>query len=269
MDKQRNLFTNELEPVAKHRGDIVECSDGTTQSILDAFEDIEGVYHSCEDDRLEREVEIVQDVLTKVVEWNEEYATSHTDFVGAYAHIVDETSHDWFGIVESWVEDNYPHHKHPYTSAWDKDVIEKITEYVCENLEGSYDCEEEYCSSEYAAYSGSGCCLWGFDIGEQEEQIDISCHDELQELHNAGRLDDCLDQLEREFCISRSRRREKNEETGKYEEVGRKTYMPYPHHAKHPCFEIYTMPGGRWDFIVPVSRMKELVAEAICALCRK
>ena len=255
-------------PVGKHRDDIVECSDGTKCCILDAFEDIEGNYHSSEDDRLEREVEIVRDVLTKVDEWSCNYATENSDWTSAYDHVINECSHEWFGCVEEWIKDNCDRDSKYHRPIYDDDLICQLAEKICEELDGPWDCETEYSRNEWAAYSGDGCCLWGTDIGEQEEQIDVNGHDELKALHDADRLNDCLDELEYDFNISRRRKRVLNENTGHYEEVGRKTYMSTPYDKEHPTFEIYTHPDGRWDWIVPNERMHELLTEAILKLSR-
>ena len=252
-------------PVSSHESDLVECSDGTTIPLSDVFEDCRGGYHSNEDDRHEADVTIVREVLDNVIKWVDEYV-QNTDYADGYYHIVDECSHDWDRSVEEWVREHYGDHM-GYGHL--DDYVDDIVESIGCNLKGSSDWEPEYGHNEYFGYSGPGCCLWGTDIGEYEEQIDVSCFDELQELHNQTRLDDVLDDLEREFCISRSQRRVKNESTGRYEGVGRKTYMSGFNGDKHPCFEMYTSPGGRYDFVVCADRMHELVATAIIDICRR
>lgn len=254
MEKQRTL-EGALVPVAPHRDDLVECSNGAICARHEALFDVRGCAHCDDDARMEANVAIVREVLEGVEEWSNDYHTGNSDYPDCYSYLVDEVSHGWASRIEEWIQDN----RADLTD--DDDLVSELVEYLRINITGSFDCEAEYDRNEYSAYSGSGCCLYSLDIGECEEQIDVSSHDELKELHDLGELDDCFDALDRDFCIYRSRRRVRNEETGYYEEVGRKTYAPYDHHADHPTVEIYTMPGGQWHFVVPAERMEELVLE--------
>jgi hypothetical protein len=258
---QNTLFGDGPVPTRAHPNDIVECSDGTVCAIRDALVDCRGGFHSDDEDRHEANVAIVSDILKGVEEWSDEYHTGNVDYPDCYAYIVEEVSHDWPERIKEWVESNYGDY---YGHTDYDDVMDELVSHVVEGIDGDY--ESEYNGNEYACYSGSGCCLYSLDIGECEERIDIAGHDELMALHESGELDDVLDDLERDFCIGRSRRREKNEETGYYEPVGRRTYMPYEHHAECPTFEIYTMPGGQWRFVVPAERMEELFHEAVAVL---
>jgi hypothetical protein len=149
------------------------------------------------------------------------------------------------------------------------EVVKFVAEYVFEELDGSFDCELEYDSNEYAGYSDAGCCLGSWDIGEYELQIDINDCDELKALHDRGDLDDILDDVNCDVYVSRSYRREKNEETGYYENVGRETYMPYHRNSDHPDIMAITSPGGQWRFVVPEERMSELVLEGYAKLREK
>jgi len=244
--------------------DYVECSNGTFRHEDDIFEDCRGGAHALSGERQNADVEIVREVLTAVCEGADAYCTENEDYATGYAYIVNECSHGWSGRVKEWIVDTY--HDRMGHGQFD-DSIDKVVELICEGLSGDFDCEVEYDPNEYAAYSGDGLCLDSIDIGEHEEQVDISCFDELQELHNQGRLDDVLDELDHDFCINRNPRREKNEKTGRFEVVGRKSYNPYD--SDHTCFEVYTLPGGQWHYVVPAERMRELVANAIVDLCRK
>ena len=67
--------------------------------------------------------------------------------------------------------------------------------------------------------------------------------------------------------VHRSRRRVKDESTGHYVNQGRKTYNPY--NLEHPTFEVYTNPGGQWQFVVSKERMEELLVAAIIDLVRR
>lgn len=251
-------------PTARLPLDLVECSDGKLLHHEDVHYDCRDNPHSSDEDRLEADVAIVTEVLDGVGKYADEYCTENGDYASAYDHIIDEVSHDWPDCVERWLEDNYADRMGH--SRFDG-VKDKIVEAICDGLQGSFDCEAQYHPNEYAGYSGDGCCLWGTDIGEHEEQIDISCFPELQELHERGDLDDVLDGVNCDVYVSRSKRRVKNEDTGYYECVGRETYDPYG--SDHPTFEVYTMPGGRWDWVVSKERMEELLTAAIIEVARR
>lgn len=243
-----------------HLDDFVECSDGALVHLRDAFTDCKDGYHSSDDDAMESNAAIATEVLNGVVEWSDEYHTGNSDYPDGCCHIVDETSHLWNDRVKEWAEDRH----------WaSTDCLDKIVETVCENIEGAFDCEPEFCANEYSCYTGDGCCLFSMELGEIEEQIDVTCHDELMELHRRNELDDVLDRIDRDFCINRSRPRRKNEETGHYEPYGRETYRSGFDGDKYPSFEVYTMPGGQWQWVVSKDRMDELVVDAIIQLCRK
>jgi len=246
-------------PVGPHPDDDIICEDGWICKRRDAFVDCKGGLHSNDDDRFDANVTIVTEFFDSVDEWVCEYATENEDYADGYAHIVDELSHDWPDRVEEWVRDNYGN----YYGSVDFD-LDAVVKSICDELDGCSECEVEYERSDYAAYSGSGCCLFSFDIGEVEEQTDINAHPVLKGLHDAGELDDILDHVKSDAYISRSRRRVKNEETGYYEPVGRETYDPYG--SDYPDILSYHCPGGQWQFVVPADRMKELADAAICQI---
>lgn len=250
-----------LVPTERHGDDPVECSDGTVLPHRDVCYDVKGGAHSSEDDAFDANVTIVSDFLDGVAKRAGEYATENTDYADGYAHIVDEMSHDWRDRVNEWVC-NELESREGYDDP--DDLTDRVADRVYEALEGSFDSEPEYTSSDYAAYSGSGCCLAQFDIGECEEQIEINAHDVLRDLHDAGVLDDILDHVNCDLYISRSRRRVRNEETGLYECVGRETYDAYG--SDHPDLLGYHSPGGQWMFVVSEDRMRELVDSALLAL---
>ena len=242
-------------PVGTHASDMVVCSDNTEMLILDAFKDCRGNYHSTSDDRHDADVAIVTEILENVDKWVTEYTTENTDYADGYSHCVDERSHNWGDLFEDWIKENRDDYD-------DYDDYATIITKMVENAD-SDDCEPEYNRNEYASYSGDGCCVDSYAIGEYEEQIDINEFPELKALHDELRLDDILDDVNCDAYVSRSYRREKNEKTGHYENVGRETYMPYEHNANHPTFETYHTPGGRWDWVICADRMNELFEEAI------
>jgi hypothetical protein len=272
MEMQKTIF-GETIPVTSHRDDIVLCSDGEERRRENALADCDGGWHGDDEARLEANGEIVGKILDAREKWSCEYNTENGDSADGYAGIVDERSDGWNDRVKEWIEDNYDdeydclEHDPDVDDLGYNELIDFIVASVCDELEGQYDCEPEFHGSEYACYSGKGCCLDSFDIGEVEEQISINDHPELKVLHDAGELDDVLDEVEsdyhHDYTISRQRRRVKNEKTGHYECIGRETYMPYEHSADYPTFEIYVMPGGQWQFVVSAERMEELVTAAV------
>ena len=261
LEKQMRL-DGSLVPTRPHVDDVVICYDGSECRHADAYYDCKGDAHRDDDDRRERDVEIVSDFLDEVGKWAEEYYTENEDYADGYGCIVSESHHNWPDPVREWIENEYGD-RMGHTDF--DDYIEKIVDKVCEELDGDFDCEAEYSYNEYSAYSGSGCCLGSFDIGEHEEQIEINEHDVLRDLHDRGDLDDVLDEVNCDVCVSRSHRREKNEETGHYENVGRKTYMPYSVNRVCPTLLIYICISGQWQFVVSADRMEELVCDALLA----
>jgi len=244
-----------LAPSARLPDDHILCEDGFICKHKDAHYDCRGGAWNVKEMRHDSDVEIVTDLLNGVDKWVTEYCTENSDYATAYDHIVNETSHDWPDIIERWLRDVYGDHM-----GHTEFDVDQVVKYLCEELDGGFDCEPKYQSSDYAAWSGRGCCLWSTDIGEYEEQIDLAGHPELLALHNDGRLDGVLDDVNCDTCVNRNKRRVKNEETGRYEHVGRETYGA---DDEHPCLMTYHMPGGCWHWVVDKVRMDELVDEAL------
>ena len=252
-----------LVPTRKHYDDLVECSDGNMILHGEAFYDCNGCPHSTEEDRAEAELTIVTEILDAHAEWVCEYSRENTDYADGYYHCIVEDSYAWNERIGRWfesnIEDYYGHSKYD-------DCKDKLIEFICDGLNDCNDWEPEFSGDEYSAYSGSGCCMGSFDIGECEEQIEVNGNEALKELHDCGRLNDILDNYNGELYVSRDRRREKNEETGYYEYVGREHY---DHRGSdHPDIMGYVSPGGQWHFVVCEERMTELMNEAIIRLCR-
>lgn len=257
---QRTIDGCGLDPVvpsARLANDEVVCEDGWICKHSEAHYDCEGRAWGEAVTRHDADVETVSDILDGVDKWVCECA-QQDDYASGYIHIVDEVSHEWPERVREWIEGRYG----DWLGHTDFDA-EPVIAKVCEELDGEFECDVEYTSNEYAAYNGKGCCLWAFDIGECEEQVEIDNYPELKVLHDAGRLDDVLDDVNCNAYVSRSCRRVKNEETGYYENAGRETYMPYAHNKDHPDITTCHMPGGQWMFVVDAERMEELVREAL------
>jgi hypothetical protein len=264
-----------LDPVVAvvpHRNDLVECSDGTEHRHCDVCYDCAGGAHSNDSDRHDAEVAIVTVILEGHGKWADEYCTENEDYASGYDCLVDEDQARWRDRTDTWVRDELESRdefvdleEHDDLVKFDG-VVKFVSDYVFEELDGSSDCELEYHPSEYAGYDGEGCCLDSFEIGEYELQIEINDCDELKALHDRAVLDDILDDVNCDVYVSRSRRREKNEETGYYEHVGRETYMPYARQSDHPDIMAYTSPGGQWRFVISAERMGELVEEGYAKL---
>jgi len=224
------------------------------------YADCKGGLHDSHEERHDSDVQIVSNLLDQIGKLAEEYCTGNTDYPYGYFHIVRETSHEHSRLVERWIRDScgdlYGHTVIDETMA-------KIVDSICEELDVDYHCEPIYNHSDYSGYSGKGCCLFSFKIEEHEEQIVVNDFPELKSLHEQGRLDDVLDDVNCDVYVSRSRKRVKNEETEHYEYVGRETYNPYPRNQFGPTFEIYTNPGGGWDFVIEAEEMETLLCNAI------
>lgn len=225
----------------------------------------------------------MSDILDNVDKWVTEYTTGNSDYPTGYGHIIQETSHDWQEYLDEWIDNDSTgyadilieayeageidfdlsdgevgefDHDEFITNVLSKPTADSVKEWVFDHIEGDFDCEPEYAPSEYGRYSGPGCCLASFDIGEHEEQNAISRFPELQNLHDKGILDDVLDDVRSDAYVSRRLSRIKN--------VGRETYDPYG--SDYPDIMTYHQPGGQWHFVVPVERMKELIREAVVDL---
>jgi len=258
--ERQMMLDGSLVPTAPHNDDVVVCSDDSECRHGDAIFDCAGGAHRNEEDRHDREVTIVSDLLDTFGKWAEEYCTENTDYADGYDCIISENQHEWIAHVREWIENE---HGDIYGHTDFDDYVEEIVEKVCDGLDDSSDYEPEYAYSDYSAYSGDGCCLGSFGIGEFEDQIEINGQDVLAALHERGDLDDVLDDVNCDVYVNRRRQREKNEETGRYEYVGRETYMPYEHNSEHPDLLIYTNISGQWQFVVPADRMEELVCDAL------
>ena len=225
-------------PSSPHDNDIVLCSNGRELERCNAYFDCRDTPHFTEEDRESADIEIVEEILDAEVERADRHATENSDFAEAYDCIVTESSDTWKEPIEDWILDNYDEYD---------DCLEDLVPRVVHDLDNRLlEADWEYNSS-WAAYSGPGCCLWGAEIGELEEQIEVNAIDEFARLHNEGRLADILDIVNCDAYVSLSR---------------------WSLRGDCPCFEIYHNPIGRWDCVVSEQRMRQAVTRAIIALCR-
>lgn len=264
MAKQKTFNDMGLDatvPASKLPDDIVAHFDGAPIRRADAILDCKGNAHCDEEERHEADVEIVTEVLMAEDKWVEEYTTGD-DYGGEYTYLVNERPDRWPALIEEWICDEHGDSMgHTQFDSHLKDIVSAM----CDDIDGD-EVEAVYDRSEYATYSGSGCCLDGIEIGEYEHQIDINEISELKALHEDGRLDDVLDDVNCDAYVSRSQPRRLNKETGRYEKHGRETYGT---DSDYPCLMTYHSPGGQWHFVVSHERMVEAMANAIVTLARR
>jgi len=280
-------------PVGPHPEDDTICSDGTSCKRRHAFIDCKGDPHSSDGDRVEANNAIVADILDERAAWASEYCTENEDFATGYDCIINEGHHDWDSGIEDWIESNYedfdvrkiltdnmedfnfeasPETEEETAYTFDDCIDDnicaisndKLVSAIKEDINDCMSCDVVYSHNEYARHSGHGCCLGGIEIGDQEEQIGIDDCDELKALHDSGELNDCLDHYNGDAYINRSCRREKNKETGYYENVGRETYDAYG--SDHPDILFYHYPDGRWDWVICQDHMEDYFKDALCRL---
>jgi hypothetical protein len=199
----------------------------------------------------EEKLEELTEYLDNVGKWAEDYVFDNSDYADSYYTLVCEDQIIWLDRIEEWIEDNYPHFDKSFARA------------VWENIDPGFDSEAETHRCEYAGYSGKGCCIGAFGIGEYEEQLDFSDDSVCSELHESGELDDYLDEYNGDVYPCRSQRRELNESTGRYEPVGRETYTSG---RGHDTLEVIVGVGGQVRFVIPESRMRELITETVLQL---
>jgi len=200
------------------------------------------------------EVAIVRDILNATLKQDEEYCNDNVDHADGYAHIIDEIGRTGYeDAVEEWVCNNIDDY------SLSEDCVTRGIDSICDGLDSSD------ADADNSGGPNGACCIYRFENGEQEVQIDVFGNPDLKEFHDRRVLDDILDQLDREFCISRSYPRVYSHCTNRYEEVGRKTYHHTAGSDYHPTFEVYHNPGGSWGFYVDAERMQDLFNDGVAA----
>lgn len=242
-------------PVGPHYDDHVECSDGNTICHGEVFYDCRNNPHSNPNDQHEANITIVEEILTAEDVWVTEYCTENDDYANGYAHLLNEDSIRSKDCVEDWVAENYD---------YESETANLVAEQVWEDLKGSFDVEPEYDANEYSCYTGEGCCLASYEIGEYENQVDFDRHPELQRLHDCDELDNVLDSVNCDVSVYRFKSREFID--GQFKYVGRETYKGF-NGSDHVM--TYHSPGGQWHWVVSADRMHEAVEDAIIEICEK
>lgn len=280
-------------PVGPHPDDDTICSDGTSCKRRHAFIDCKGEPHSNDEDRIETNNQIVSDIVDGHVRWANEYCTENEDFATGYDCIINEGHHNWDNGIDDWLYgvwdddearqfliDNEDHFDHDDFDQWANDLDpdgepfgwsdyindryynfpnNKLVETIKELIDDSSACDLEYNHNEYNRYEGTGCCLDGVVIGEQEEQIDINSIPEFKALHDSGELNDCLKDYNGDGYIYLPRAR-----------VAGKGYVGHEHYDHHgsdyPVVTFTHVPDGRWDWVICHDDMVEYMGDAILQL---
>ncbi len=243
-------FDGELVPTAPHPDDRMECSDDTCNRRGDAFIDCTGNAHRDEDACHEGNVEFVTETLDARAKSACDYAT-HEDYGDGCSFLVKDLVVEWKARVKEWIIDD------GVDTDWDDypELLAWVTETIWQKIYDFGNWDAVYESSDYAAYYGDGCCLVSWEIGELEEQISLSEHPGLAELHNRGELEALLEEYNGELSISHNDRYDK--------ELGRRVPAGYVSEGKYPDIMGYVNPGGQWHYVVSEENMADALEEAL------
>jgi hypothetical protein len=208
-----------IVPVATLPDDLVECAD--TNDLL-RYEDClfsgDGTAFAGSEARDEHDEAALRTFFEGVIEWSDDYY-SNGDGADSYAHLVTEDGAYMREQVKEWVITTYGG-----VDNWPDRMIDDFCEALADQMEFSvtHGC---FGSSDFDLTFDS------FDVGEQEEQIDLSCYELLAELHDQGRLEGLLEEIESEFCLNRN---SKWDEATKTRSEGT---IVSP--GKYPCIMLY------------------------------
>lgn len=236
MELQRT-FNGQLVPTADLPYDIVETECGARVRRDECFVDLAGRYYLDDDDRREADAERVHEDIDKHCAFTDEY-TEHEDYGGNYVHC----AVDQLCLYEDTVLDDIVAVINDYADLEDGEAQEIAKDILDRIHECDIECHHQY--SEYAAWSGSGVCIWSCEVGEVEGQMDLSDY----EWSDLDDLEDILKDYLGDACLYASYRY--NRETGKHE---RDSY------ADRGTITYYTNPGGAWHFVIPDDHIKSAV----------
>jgi len=247
----QRTFDGELVPTAPHPDDRMKCSDDTYIRRGDAFVDCTGNAHRDEDARRDANVDFVTDTLDARAGSACDYA-EHEDYGDGYHFLVKEIHTEWKDKVKEWIVDDgadqidweeYPRLLNVMVNT----VWQKV--YDWDNWEAIHE------SSDFSAYYGGGCCLVSWEVGELEEQISLSNHPGLAELHDRGELEGILEEYNGELYISRDDHYDKEQNCR----------VPAGYVSGYKCPDImgYVNPGGQWHYVVSEENMTDALNEAI------
>ena len=228
-------------PVATLPDDLVACED--TNDLLryaDCLFAGDGKAFSEEEDRDDYDKDALR-TLFKAIEQQVMKYNESGDGADAYAHLVTEDDAHMRGNVEEWVTDNWGN-----SDDWSERMIDDFCEALADQMEFSV-------SHGCFGSSGLDVTFDSFGLDEAEEQIDLSCYDSLADLHDQGRLEGLLEEIDREFCFYR---------TGKWDEAtGRYDRGPFVSPGKYPCITVYVYLDMVHHFGCSDETMKEVWKE--------
>lgn len=239
--KQRT-FDGELTASAPHPEDKIFCSDGSVKRRGDAFADYNGDYHPT-NDRMEMEnMLIVHRVVDDIAVAVEEY-TKHHDYSEMYEHIIHENHTKWGEEVGDWLFANL------------NIECDGVVDAVCEQILGYALWEPIYDYNEFNHYQGNGVCLYSVDVGEIEEQVDITTHPVLRQAYNDGMLEHYLESYNGDAHLSAAYRYDRK--SGQIVKSG---------YVRGSVFYMYLIPGGQWQFVVSETELYRVAAEQLAIL---
>ena len=251
MTIKQYMLDGSLVPVAPHRDSLVVCVDGEECRYEDVVFDCEGGYHCEEESARERHAEILQEALDAEDAYCIDYVASE-DYGNDYAYLPFENPHRIREQLEEYVRDEYADY---YGTVRNITVvgIKLIVDGIYERVDCN-DVEARYNYNEYSNCFGEGCLIDSLGVGEHETQIDINAHKDLKRLYDHVGPDGFADLL-----------KEYNGDLY----VSHREADDLRKHTDYPCFFATSGGHGCWGYVVPESRMKELIAEACIDYCRK
>lgn len=221
---QQRYFDGSVKPVAPHRLDVVECSDGTRCNREDALLALDGTYHTTDEDRLEADTYFIHGVVDDYAKLGEEY-TEYDDYGAEYTYVALE------GMDDDAVRDGVRDYINNFAEV-SPEECERIVAHIMD-----YEMiEAEHYSNEYSAWHGDGVEIGSFEVGEIEHQADLTQHNWYAD-YDKDELETILDAYKGDAYLSQWR--------GKY--------------VHHNCLTLALSPGGRWHYFIPGSFIRDAV----------
>jgi len=244
-EQQRTLQGCGLSPLVDTchlPNDPIECTDGTVMPHQYVTWGINGEAYSDDEQRHEAECEYVKDVLDKAGEWATDH-TSSQDYGDEYCYLAAEDSYRWPELMREWMDQQ---------GEYSGMISDRFIDRLCDNVD-QYAIEAEYDSNEYAAYYGNGCELYSFDVGEYHDQFELSNDSGMDALHEAGRLEDILEDIDRYVDVS----------LGSWNSDWVQGSDDYPH------LNIISTPGGVWHMFVSEENMRAAITATVLEVCHE
>ncbi len=180
-----------IVPTRYHPTDIVSCVDtGEDKLRRDCLIAADGMAFAAQSERFEHEVQLVREYLDGCIKWDDEYRRTD-DCSSEYHFIVGEDSSTLMGHVVYWADS--------HTDSDSTDFPEAMREAVCADILEQM--EVTICEG-YSTYNNPDVVVGDYEVGETEVQIDIAGNDLLSTLADRDDLEEILECLDGEFCIS-------------------------------------------------------------------